>query len=104
MPIAIQLAHAGRKASTEVPWKGGAQLAPDAPNGWQALAPSAIPFDADEHPPIALDRDGIARVREAFAEAARRAARIGLEAVQIHSAHGYLLHEFLSPLTNRRDD
>src|SRR5206468_2509736 len=88
--IAIQLAHAGRKASTEVPWKGGAQLAPDAPNGWQAVAPSALPFDADEHAPVALDRDGLARVRNAFAEAARRAARIGLEAVQIHSAHGYL--------------
>ena len=104
MPIAIQLAHAGRKASTEVPWKGGEQLAPDAPNGWQAVAPSAIPFDTDEHPPIALDRAGLARVRKAFAEAARRAARIGFEAVQIHSAHGYLLHEFLSPLTNRRED
>jgi 2,4-dienoyl-CoA reductase-like NADH-dependent reductase (Old Yellow Enzyme family) len=104
IPIAIQLAHAGRKASTEVPWKGGEQLAPDAANGWLAVAPSAIPFDVDEHPPIALDRDGLTRVRGAFAEAARRAARIGLEAVQIHSAHGYLLHEFLSPLTNRRDD
>jgi 2,4-dienoyl-CoA reductase-like NADH-dependent reductase (Old Yellow Enzyme family) len=102
--IAIQLAHAGRKASTEVPWKGGAQLPPDAPNGWQAVAPSALPFDADEHAPAALDRDGLARVRNAFAEAARRAARIGLEAVQIHSAHGYLLHEFLSPLTNHRND
>jgi 2,4-dienoyl-CoA reductase-like NADH-dependent reductase (Old Yellow Enzyme family) len=102
--IAIQLAHAGRKASTEVPWKGGAQLPPDAPNGWQAVAPSALPFDADEHAPVALDRDGLARVRNAFAEAARRAARIGLEAVQIHSAHGYLLHEFLSPLTNHRND
>ncbi|RIV78623.1 NADH:flavin oxidoreductase/NADH oxidase [Pelagerythrobacter aerophilus] len=104
MPIAIQLAHAGRKASTEVPWKGGAQLPPDHANGWQTEAPSALPFAAGEVPPMALDREGLASIREAFAEAARRAARLGIGAVQLHGAHGYLLHEFLSPLSNRRDD
>jgi 2,4-dienoyl-CoA reductase-like NADH-dependent reductase (Old Yellow Enzyme family) len=104
MPVAIQLAHAGRKASTEVPWKGGAQLAPDAPNGWQTQAPSAITYATGENPPAALDHSGLVRVRNAFADAARRAARLGLDAVQLHAAHGYLLHEFLSPLSNRRDD
>ena len=104
IPIAIQLAHAGRKASTEVPWKGGAQVPPDHPNGWQTFAPSAIPFEAGQQPPVALDRDGLTRVREAFAAAAQRAARLGVDAVQLHCAHGYLLHEFLSPLSNRRDD
>src|SRR4051812_46042713 len=104
MPIAIQLAHAGRKASTEVPWKGGQQIAPEHPHGWQTVAPSAIPFDAGQNAPAALDRDGLAAIREAFVEAARRAARLGLAAVQLHGAHGYLLHQFLSPLSNRRDD
>ena len=104
IPIAVQLAHAGRKASTEVPWKGGAQVPPDHPNGWQTFAPSAIPFEAGQQPPVALDRDGLTRVREAFAAAAQRAARLGVDAVQLHCAHGYLLHEFLSPLSNRRDD
>jgi 2,4-dienoyl-CoA reductase-like NADH-dependent reductase (Old Yellow Enzyme family) len=104
MPIAVQLAHAGRKASTEVPWKGGAQIPPGEKNGWQTVAPSALPFEEGETPPQALDREGLAQVRQAFAEAARRAARLGLDAVQIHAAHGYLLHEFLSPLSNRRDD
>ena len=104
MPIAIQLAHAGRKASTEVPWKGGAQIPPDHPNGWQTFAPSTIPYEHGQQPPVALDRDGLTRVREAFAAAAQRAARLGIDAVQLHCAHGYLLHEFLSPLSNRRDD
>src|SRR6185312_1327030 len=104
MPIAIQLAHAGRKASTEVPWKGGAQLAPGHANGWETVAPSPVPYDSGERPPIALDRDGLNRVRDAFVEAARRAMRLGADAVQLHGAHGYLLHQFLSPLSNRRDD
>ncbi|HEU6442309.1 MAG TPA: NADH:flavin oxidoreductase/NADH oxidase [Microvirga sp.] len=104
MPIAIQLAHAGRKASSEVPWKGRPQISPDHPNGWQTEAPSAIPFASGDVAPAALDRDGLARVRNAFAESARRAARLGIEAVQIHAAHGYLLHEFLSPLSNQRTD
>ncbi|HET7553341.1 MAG TPA: NADH:flavin oxidoreductase/NADH oxidase [Gemmatimonadaceae bacterium] len=104
MPIAIQLAHAGRKASNEVPWKGGAQIAPGDEHGWQTVAPSPIPYDAERLPPVALDRAGLARVRDAFADSARRAARIGIDAVQLHGAHGYLLHEFLSPLSNHRDD
>lgn len=104
IPIAIQLAHAGRKASTEVPWKGGAQIGPGAEHGWQPVAPSARPFNPADGVPRALDRDGLARVREAFAAAAIRAARLGIEAVQIHGAHGYLLHQFLSPLSNLRTD
>ncbi len=104
MPIAVQLAHAGRKASTEVPWKGGGQLPADHPGGWRTVAPSAIPYLETDTPPVALDREGLARVRTAFADAARRAVRIGLDAIQIHAAHGYLLHEFLSPLSNARDD
>ncbi|MBV1797504.1 NADH:flavin oxidoreductase/NADH oxidase [Siccirubricoccus sp. G192] len=104
MPIAIQLAHAGRKASTEVPWKGGAQIPPGHANGWLTVAPTAVPYEQGEHPPAALDREGLARVRDAFAEATRRAARLGIEAVQVHGAHGYLLHQFLSPLSNQRDD
>jgi len=104
MQIAIQLAHAGRKASTEVPWKGGVQIASDHANGFQTVAPSAIPYQDGQHPPVALDRQGLTRVREAFAAAAQRAARLGIDAVQLHGAHGYLLHQFLSPLSNRRDD
>ena len=104
MPIAIQLAHAGRKASTQVPWKGGAQISPGAEDGWQTIAPSPLPFTAGERAPSALDRDGMTRVRNAFSAAAVRAAHLGLDAVQLHGAHGYLLHQFLSPLSNRRDD
>lgn len=104
MPIAIQLGHAGRKASTEKPWLGGKQIAPDAPNGWQTVAPSALPFLDTENPPQALDDAGLARVRDGFADAARRAARLGIDAIQLHGAHGYLLHQFLSPLSNQRTD
>jgi 2,4-dienoyl-CoA reductase-like NADH-dependent reductase (Old Yellow Enzyme family) len=104
MPIAIQLGHAGRKASTDKPWHGGRQIAPSAPNGWQTLAPSPLPFDAGDNPPAALEAEGLARIRTAFADAAVRSARLGLDAVQIHAAHGYLLHQFLSPLSNSRND
>ncbi|MBV1689411.1 NADH:flavin oxidoreductase/NADH oxidase [Novosphingobium sp. G106] len=104
MPIAIQLAHAGRKASTDLPWQGGKQLPPDHANGWQTLAPSARAFAQGENPPLALDRAAMDAVRDAFATAAVRAARLDLAAVQIHMAHGYLLHQFLSPLSNHRDD
>jgi 2,4-dienoyl-CoA reductase-like NADH-dependent reductase (Old Yellow Enzyme family) len=104
IPIGIQLAHAGRKASTEVPWKGGAQFPADHPLGWQTVAPSAIPFGDSEVPPIALDHEGIRRVRDAFAASTVRAARLGLDVIQIHAAHGYLLHQFLSPVSNRRTD
>ena len=104
MPIAIQLAHAGRKASCEVPWAGGHQIAPDDAHGWQTYSASALPQHEGEHAPIAMSREEMARVRDAFALAAKRSARLGLDAVQIHAAHGYLLHQFLSPLSNRRDD
>lgn len=104
MPIAIQLAHAGRKASTAKPWDGGAQIAPDALNGWQTVSASDLPFGEHENAPVALDSAGLARVRNAFAEAAHRAARLGIDAIQIHAAHGYLLHQFLSPLSNTRTD
>jgi 2,4-dienoyl-CoA reductase-like NADH-dependent reductase (Old Yellow Enzyme family) len=104
MPIAIQLGHAGRKASTRVPWAGGGQIRPNEPTGWQTVAPSPIPFLEGENPPVALDRFGLDRVRDGFAAAAERAARLGLDAVQLHGAHGYLLHQFLSPLSNHRSD
>ncbi len=104
IPIAIQLAHAGRKASTRVPWEGSAQIAPNEPDGWQTVAPSPLPFAKGDNPPVALDREGLARVRQGFAKAAERSGRLDIDAVQIHAAHGYLLHEFLSPLSNRRED
>ncbi|WP_395671912.1 NADH:flavin oxidoreductase/NADH oxidase [Phenylobacterium sp.] len=104
MPVAIQLAHAGRKASTEAPWKGGRQIPAEDPHGWTTEAPSPLAFQTGDAAPMALDRAGLERLKAAFAEAARRAGRLGLDAVQVHGAHGYLLHEFLSPLSNRRDD
>src|SRR6516225_5865949 len=104
MPIGIQLNHAGRKASTDVPWDGGAQFPPEDARGWQTVGPSAIPFEEKELPPTALTRDEIGRIREAFVAAARRADRLGIQLIQIHVAHGYLLHQFLSPLSNKRDD
>jgi 2,4-dienoyl-CoA reductase-like NADH-dependent reductase (Old Yellow Enzyme family) len=104
MPIAIQLAHAGRKASTRTPWTGSGQIRPGEDRGWQTVAPSAVPFAEGENPPVALDRDGLAAVRDAFVEAARRSARLGFDAIQLHGAHGYLLHQFLSPLANQRED
>jgi 2,4-dienoyl-CoA reductase-like NADH-dependent reductase (Old Yellow Enzyme family) len=104
MPVAIQLAHAGRKASCDLPWLGGRQFPPEHPNGWRTVAPSAIGFNESDIPPVALDRPALARIRDSFAAAAARAARLGIDAIQIHSAHGYLLHEFLSPLSNVRDD
>jgi 2,4-dienoyl-CoA reductase-like NADH-dependent reductase (Old Yellow Enzyme family) len=104
IPVAIQLGHAGRKASSQAPWEGGMQIPPDAPGGWHAEAPSALPHAETEVPPIALDRAGLARVRDNFAAAARRAARLGLDGIEVHAAHGYLLHQFLSPLSNQRDD
>ena len=103
MPIAIQLGHAGRKASSHVPWQGG-QLMPLEQGGWRALAPSALPQLDGEAPPEALDEAGLQRIAAAFADAARRAHRLGLDAIELHGAHGYLLHQFLSPLSNARCD
>lgn len=104
IPIAIQLAHAGRKACTEVPWKGGEQLPPGDPCGWQAQAPSPLSFAPEENTPEQLSKQRMNEVKDAFAAAARRADGLGIDAVQIHGAHGYLLHQFLSPLSNKRDD
>ncbi|SIS78417.1 NADH:flavin oxidoreductase/NADH oxidase [Phaeovulum vinaykumarii] len=104
MPLALQLSHAGRKGSCARPWKGGAQLPPGHADGWQTVAPSACGFLQTDLPPRALDLSDLARLRTAFAEAAARAGALGLDAVQIHAAHGYLLHQFLSPLSNQRSD
>jgi 2,4-dienoyl-CoA reductase-like NADH-dependent reductase (Old Yellow Enzyme family) len=98
-----QLAHAGRKASTQRPWEGSA-VVPEAQGGWRAVAPSAVPFRPTDPAPLALDEAGIARVVRAFADAASRALAAGMDVIELHSAHGYLLHEFLSPLANRRAD
>jgi 2,4-dienoyl-CoA reductase-like NADH-dependent reductase (Old Yellow Enzyme family) len=105
MPIAVQLGHAGRKASFAAPWAGGGMLPPDK-GGWQTEAPSAEVFSKgkDCTVPQAMSTSDIVRVRTAFAEAAGRAGRIGLDAVEVHAAHGYLLHQFLSPLSNHRSD
>lgn len=103
MAVAIQLGHAGRKASSRVPWEGGHSI-PLAEGGWKTCAPSAQPFAEHDEAPVALDQAGLQRVRDAFAAAARRADRLGIDAIEVHSAHGYLLHQFLSPLSNRRED
>jgi 2,4-dienoyl-CoA reductase-like NADH-dependent reductase (Old Yellow Enzyme family) len=99
----IQLAHAGRKASCSVPWMGGKQL-DELHGGWQTIAPSSIPFNADDRLPVLLDEKGIRRIIESFRTAALRALEAGFRVAEIHSAHGYLLFEFLSPLSNNRTD
>jgi 2,4-dienoyl-CoA reductase-like NADH-dependent reductase (Old Yellow Enzyme family) len=104
IPIGMQLAHAGRKGSCMVPWQGGGQISREATNGWATCAPSALPFNPVDEPPVALDKDGMLRVRKAFVKAAQRACRIGADFIELHSAHGYLLHQFLSPLSNQRQD
>ena len=101
--VAMQLAHAGRKASSHVPWDGG-QLIPISEGGWQPEGPSAVPHKEGEPPPRALDTQGLARVRDAFVAAAKRADRLGIDALELHAAHGYLLHQFLSPISNKRTD
>ena len=100
----IQLAHAGRKASCDVPWKGGASLKTPAEGGWPVVGPSPIPFNEGDPVPIPLDQAGIDGILAAFEAAARRALAAGFQVIEIHSAHGYLLHEFLSPLSNIRTD
>lgn len=108
MPVAIQLAHAGRKASTHVPWKTDNQeersIPPSDPLGWQTIAPSAIPFFPNASKPVAMSIGDIQRVTQNFVDAAKRAEEIGLDGIELHMAHGYLLHEFLSPLSNHRTD
>jgi 2,4-dienoyl-CoA reductase-like NADH-dependent reductase (Old Yellow Enzyme family) len=100
----IQLAHAGRKASCEPPWKGGARLRTPEAGGWTVVGPSPIPFNESDPPPVPLDEAGIEGIIAAFEAAARRAVVAGFRVIEIHAAHGYLLHEFLSPLSNRRTD
>jgi 2,4-dienoyl-CoA reductase-like NADH-dependent reductase (Old Yellow Enzyme family) len=101
--VAMQLAHAGRKGSSHTPWNGGQQI-PIAEGGWQTQAPSAVPHKPGEVAPLALDAAGLARVRDAFVASARRAERLGIDALELHCAHGYLLHQFLSPISNKRTD
>jgi 2,4-dienoyl-CoA reductase-like NADH-dependent reductase (Old Yellow Enzyme family) len=100
----IQLAHAGRKASSAVPWEGGGTLKTAADGGWPVVAPSPIPFNDGDPLPLELDEKGIDGIVEAFEAAARRALTAGFKVLEIHAAHGYLLHEFLSPLSNQRND
>jgi 2,4-dienoyl-CoA reductase-like NADH-dependent reductase (Old Yellow Enzyme family) len=99
----IQLAHAGRKGSTRIPWEGGARIA-ESEGGWQTVAPSPIPFRPQEPAPAELSKSEIQSIVEAFAAAARRAGDAGFQVVEIHAAHGYLINEFLSPLSNHRTD
>ncbi len=104
--LAIQVGHAGRKASAQRPWKGGGPLtqadAPDLP--WTTEAPSAVAYADGWHTPVELDAAGLKRIKQAFVKATRRAMRLGLDVVELHGAHGYLLNQFLSPLSNRRSD
>ena len=104
--IGIQLAHAGRKASAQRPWKGGGPLsqadAPDLP--WTTVSASALPFDKNWHTPVALDEVGLKRVKTAFIDATLRSLRLGFDLIELHGAHGYCLHQFLSPLSNHRTD
>jgi NADPH2 dehydrogenase len=101
--VAMQLAHAGRKGSSYRPWQGGQQI-PVSEGGWQTEAPSALPHKEGEMAPRAFDAAGLARVRDAFVDAAKRAERLGIDALELHGAHGYLLHQFLSPVSNKRTD
>ncbi|MFZ9858347.1 MAG: NADH:flavin oxidoreductase/NADH oxidase [Roseiflexaceae bacterium] len=99
----VQLAHAGRKASSPRPWDGGAQMSPFN-GGWQTVAPSSLPFDANWQSPMELDDEGMERIVNAFRDAAVRAVAAGVDAIELHMAHGYLMHSFISPLTNKRTD
>lgn len=103
-PLAIQLGHSGRKGSSRAPWEGGTPIAPGQ-DGWQTIAPSGLPHaPGQDTAPLEMRPADLARVREAFVQSTRRAARLGLEAIELHAAHGYLLHQFLSPVSNRRSD
>jgi 2,4-dienoyl-CoA reductase-like NADH-dependent reductase (Old Yellow Enzyme family) len=101
---AMQLAHAGRKASHHRPWDGGKFIAPDAERGWQTVAPSPIPFVPVEPVPLELTTEAIEKILADFVAASRRALEAGFKVIELHAAHGYLLHEFLSPLSNHRTD
>jgi 2,4-dienoyl-CoA reductase-like NADH-dependent reductase (Old Yellow Enzyme family) len=103
MPVCMQISHAGRKASSEVPWRGGMLIAPQ-DGGWVPQGPSALPHLPQEPAPAEITPEGIAQIQADFVATARRAQAIGLDAIELHGAHGYLLHEFLSPLANQRTD
>ena len=103
IPVCIQLGHAGRKASSYEPWNGG-QLVPQSKGGWDTVAPSAVPHLNDEIPPVALDKQGLGELTAIFIKALERSDGLGIDAVELHAAHGYLLHQFLSPVSNQRDD
>lgn len=102
--IGIQLAHAGRKGSTDMPWAGGKPIAAHEDRGWKTVAPSTTPYADGWDEPDALSEEAMNSLIDAFVEAAKRADRIGFEAVELHMAHGYLCHQFLSPLSNQRND
>ena len=104
MPFAVQLAHAGRKASTDKPWLGRGQFAPEHPHGWQTVSASTTAFAETDLAPRALTLDEIEVVKQDFVAAAQRAVDAGFDLIEIHAAHGYLLHQFLSPLSNQRQD
>jgi 2,4-dienoyl-CoA reductase-like NADH-dependent reductase (Old Yellow Enzyme family) len=101
--LGVQLAHAGRKASSQRPWEGGQSLKAGG-DPWETIGPSAIPFGPDWAVPRAVTEDDMTRVREAFVSAAQRAIRIGFDSIELHFAHGYLLHSFMSPISNKRTD
>jgi len=101
--LGVQLAHAGRKASSQRPWEGAKALGPEQ-DPWPTIAPSALPFGPGWHTPAAMTEEDMAHVRSSFTQAARRAVRIGFDAIELHLAHGYLLHSFVSPLSNKRND
>jgi len=100
----MQLAHAGRKASHQSPWKGGKQILPGDPGGWETVGPSAVAFTANEIAPLELDKAGIEKIKADFKAAAERALKARFDVIELHGAHGYLIHEFLSPISNKRTD
>lgn len=104
IPLALQIGHAGRKASSAVPWEGGAQIRPGSTNGWKSEAPSGLPHADGEIAPEELTEEGLLSIKNSFVTTALRACRVGFDGIEVHLAHGYLLHQFLSPLSNRRAD
>lgn len=104
MPLAVQIAHAGRKASSDKPWYSGKQIPATKENGWQTVAPSALPFYPEDTVPRELTISDLEKLKNAFADAAERAVRAGFQGIEVHAAHGYLLHQFLSPISNQRTD
>ena len=102
--IGIQLAHAGRKASTQVPWKGGTPLNKDNTDSWQTVAPSSESYNSNWPLPVELNEEGLENIKKCFVKSAKRAVEIGFDIIELHMAHGYLIHQFLSPISNKRKD